>query len=192
MKKIVILLFAVALAMPMMAQNKGTKTTAKSSTKSSSKAITKSTATQETKVEDEQLPKVYDEDINAMEQIHQALDEANATGRKVICQVGGNWCPWCLRFANFINKDEEINKVIEENYVYIHVNTSKVNKNAEAMKRLGNPGRFGYPVFVILDHDGHVMQTQSSECLEKDKSYDHEKVLAFFQNWTEKAIYNVK
>ena len=66
--------------------------------------------------------KVYDEQINPLEQIDQALALAQSEGKFVICQVGGNWCPWCLRFADFITNDSTINSVIEQNFVYIHVN----------------------------------------------------------------------
>ncbi len=30
----------------------------------------------------------------------------------------GNWCPWCLRFADFISKDSDISKVISDNFIY--------------------------------------------------------------------------
>ena len=138
------------------------------------------------------MPKVYDEKADAMSQIDQALDEARESGRFVICQVGGNWCPWCLRFAKFITEDEEIANVVKENFVYIHVNTSKANKNEEALRRLGNPGRFGYPVLVILDDEGRVMHIQNSSYLEEGNSYNHKKVLEFFLNWTRKAIEELK
>ena len=55
------------------------------------------------------LKKVYDEDINPLEQIDQAVDKAKREGRFVVCQVGGNWCPWCLRFADFITHDSTSN-----------------------------------------------------------------------------------
>ena len=61
--------------------------------------------------------KVYNEQINPLEQIDQALAQAQAEGKFVICQVGGNWCPWCLRFADFITNDSTINAVIEQNFV---------------------------------------------------------------------------
>ena len=138
------------------------------------------------------LPKIYDEKADAMSQIDQALEEARESGRFVICQVGGNWCPWCLRFAKFITEDEEIANVVKENFVYIHVNTSKANKNEEALHRLGNPGRFGYPVMVILDDEGRVMHIQNSSYLEEGNSYNHKKVLEFFLNWTRKAIEELK
>ena len=68
------------------------------------------------------LKKVYDESINPLEQIDQAVARAQAEGKFVICQVGGNWCPWCLRFADFITNDTTISKVIADNFEYIHVN----------------------------------------------------------------------
>ena len=140
-----------------------------------------------------QLKKVYDENINPLEQIDKAVAQAGDQGKFVICQVGGNWCPWCLRFADFITKDEDIAKVVDENFVYIHVNYNPRSSNDEArdkamLKRLGNPGRFGYPVFVVLDAEGKVLHIQDSSFLEEDKGYNKEKVLRFFNGWTPKAV----
>ncbi len=135
--------------------------------------------------------KVYDEQINPLEQIDQALALAQSEGKFVICQVGGNWCPWCLRFADFITNDSTINSVIEQNFVYIHVNyhpRKATEWSAAMMKRLNNPGRFGFPVFVVLDEHGKVLHIQDSSFLEEDKGYNKEKVLRFFQNWTPKAV----
>ncbi|MBQ9585476.1 MAG: thioredoxin family protein [Muribaculaceae bacterium] len=140
-----------------------------------------------------QLKKVYNDDINPMEQIDKAIALANEQGKFVICQVGGNWCPWCLRFADFITTDEDIAKVVDENFVYIHVSynphssTNEIRDKA-MLKRLGNPGRFGYPVFVVLNQDGDVIHIQDSSFLEEGKSYNKEKVLRFFNAWTPKAV----
>lgn len=141
-----------------------------------------------------QLKKVYDETINPMEQIDKALATAKSeSGQKfVICQVGGNWCPWCLKFADFISKDSDIMKVVNDNFVYLHVNYNPRKDNsatAEAlMKRLDNPQRFGFPVFVVLDCDGKVLHTQDSSFLEEGKGYNKDKVLRFLNNWTPKAV----
>ena len=135
-----------------------------------------------------QAPKVYDEGVNAMEQIDKALEEARASDRYVMCQVGGNWCPWCLRFAEFATTDSVIAPLMKENYVYIHVNYSKKNKNLEAMKYLGNPGRFGYPVFVVLDQEGRPIHIQESESLEEGKGYSRKRVEKFLRLWNKKAV----
>ncbi len=135
--------------------------------------------------------KVYNEQINPLEQIDHAIAQAQAEGKFVICQVGGNWCPWCLRFADFITNDSTINSVIEQNFVYIHVNyhPRKAGEVGKAlMKRLNNAGRFGFPVLVVLDEQGQIIHIQDSGLLEEDKSYNQKKVLNFFQNWTPKAV----
>ena len=140
--------------------------------------------------------KLYDEDINPLEQIDQAVVKAKAEGKFVICQVGGNWCPWCLRFADFISKDSDISKVIADNFNYIHVNYNPRKSGGEEkqqqakalMQRLDNCGRFGYPVFVVLNEEGKVIHLQDSSFLEEGQSYNQEKVLRFFKSWTPEAV----
>ena len=142
------------------------------------------------------LKKVYDETINPIGQIDQAVAKAKSDGKFVICQVGGNWCPWCLRFADFITNDTTISKVISENFEYIHVNYNPRRSGSETqqqqaaalMKRLDNCARFGFPVFVVLDEDGRVIHIQDSSFLEEGQGYNQEKVLRFFKNWTPKIV----
>ena len=128
------------------------------------------------------LKKVYNENINPIEQIDQAVSKAKSEGKFVICQVGGNWCPWCLKFADF--------------FEYIHVNYNprksqgeeKLAQGRALMKRLNNAGRFGYPVFVVLDEEGRILHIQDSGLLEEGEGYNQKKVLSFFKNWTPKAV----
>ena len=139
-----------------------------------------------------QEKKYYNEEVDAMAQIQTASMLAKQSGRYVLCQVGGNWCPWCIRFANFATTDSVIAPLIERNFVYVHINYSKANKNPEAMKYLGNPARFGFPVFVILDEEGKPIHIQESASLEEGKSYDRKKVENFLSQWTKKAVTTLK
>ena len=142
------------------------------------------------------LKKVYNEEINPMTQIDEALAQAKSSGKFVVCQVGGNWCPWCLRFADFVTKDTTISQVIDQNFVYIHVNynprksqdAEKTAQTQSMLKRLDNPARFGFPVFVVLDSQGKVLHIQDSSFLEEGKSYNQAKVLRFLKNWTPQAV----
>lgn len=146
------------------------------------------------------LKRVYDETIDPMTQIDEALAKASESGKYVVCQVGGNWCPWCLRFADFAEKDTAVSKAIADDFVFIHVNydprkasaatttAGGANKTAAMMKRLGNPARFGFPVFVVLDERGNVLHTQDSSFLEEGNGYSEKKVLRFLKNWTPKAV----
>lgn len=131
-----------------------------------------------------QVKKVYDETIDPMVQIDEAVAKASKEGKNVICQVGGNWCRWCLMFADYIEKDEDIRKLIADNYVYIHVNYSGRTSPKELTERLANAGRFGYPVLVVLRPDGSVLHIQDSGYLEEGEGYNKAKVMRFLKNWT--------
>ena len=142
------------------------------------------------------LKKVYDEEMNPLEQIDQAVAKAKADGKFVVCQVGGNWCIWCLRFADFVANDTTLSRVIDENFELIHVNYNprksegeeKARQAAALMKRLDGCGRVGFPVFVVLDDEGKVIHIQDSSFLEEGQGYSQQKVLRFFKNWTPKAV----
>ncbi len=146
--------------------------------------------------------KVYDENVNQMEQLDQALAKASSEGKYVISQVGGNWCPWCLRFAKFITDDADIASLISRNFVYIHTNyprrgggnsdPARTEVLKSTLKRLGSPERFGFPVFVVLDATGKVLHIQDSSFLEEGQGYDKQKVLRFLNNWTPQAVTGTK
>lgn len=138
------------------------------------------------------LKKIYDESIDPVEQIEKAVKQAEKEGKFVISQVGGNWCRWCLMFADFVAKDAELTQLIDENFVFIHSNYNPRErageKTLEMLKKLGNPERFGFPVFVVMDQNGKVIHTQDSSFLEEGNGYSRDKVTRFFQNWTPKAV----
>ena len=145
----------------------------------------------------ENLKKVYDETIDPLVQLDNAIASASQSRQYVLCQLGGNWCKWCLRLAQFVSQDEEISKLIKDNYKFIHVNynprirnrnSAEQAKTDKLLNRLGNPGRFGYPVLIVLDGKGRVLHIQDSSFLEEGDSYSRNKVLRFLRNWTPSAV----
>lgn len=135
-----------------------------------------------------QKAKLYDETIDPIAQINSAVSKAKASNKYVICQVGGNWCVWCLRFADFITKDSEIKSVIDKNYVYIHVNYPRKDAEKKLTDKIANAGRFGYPALVVMNDKGEVIHIQDSSFLEAGEGYDKNKVLRFLNGWTPKAV----
>lgn len=138
---------------------------------------------------------VYDEAINPMTQIDEAVSRAKANGKFVICQFGGNWCPWCIKFASFVNDNEKIRNVIDGNFEYIHVNYPHRAKDdaAKALveqltKRLNNAQRFGFPVLVVLNAEGQVIHIQDSSFLEEGDGYNEVKVLSFLNQWKPSVV----
>jgi len=132
--------------------------------------------------------KIYNPMADARKEIAQAVEKAGKEGKNVIVQIGGNWCGWCILFHGFINEDPEIKKFLDDNFVYALLNYSQENKNTELLKEYHNPGRFGFPVFLVLDGKGNLIHTQDSGLLEEGKGYNKAKVMTFFRNWTVKAL----
>ncbi len=132
----------------------------------------------------QQTAPIYNPDANVKADVAAAIAKASAEGKHVFLQIGGNWCPWCLRFHKMIDEDKKLDSLVHANYEVVKVNYSKENYNKEFLLTLGYPQRFGFPVFVILDENGKVLHTQDSGYLELGKGYDPEKVERMFINWS--------
>ena len=132
---------------------------------------------------------LYSPRENAEQQISEAVKEAKEENKNVFIEIGGNWCIWCARFNDFITKDEKIDSLVKADYVVYHMNYSKENFNAKLLAKYGYPQRFGFPVFLVLDENGRLIQTQNSWYLEDGKkSYDRDKVIEFFTDWSPSAL----
>lgn len=136
-----------------------------------------------------QEKKLYDPTANATNDIAEAVKKAAAENKFVLIQAGGNWCSWCLEFARLSKADAQIDSVIKSSFIWYHLNFSKENMNTAVFAKYGNPQRFGFPVFIILNGKGERLNTQNSEYLEDGKkSYDQKKVVSFLEMWSPKAV----
>ena len=131
---------------------------------------------------------LYDPSLDGMKQISEAASAARKAGKHVWIQFGGNWCSWCIKFDAFCKTDPEIIKIIADNYIPVKMNYDPSNRNDAANEFMGNPSRFGFPVFIILDGEGKVIHIQDSALLEEGQGYSKIKVARFFRNWTPPAI----
>jgi uncharacterized protein YyaL (SSP411 family) len=132
--------------------------------------------------------KIYNPEADARADIAAAVQKAKAENKQVLLQIGGNWCPWCIRLDAMMAQDQEIDSLIKADYVRVMVNYSKENKNDDVMQSLDNPTRFGFPVLVILDQEGHRIHTQDTWYLEQDKAYNREKLVHFLKMWNVKVV----
>jgi len=132
----------------------------------------------------QQTIKIYNPDADAKAEVAAAVAKAAAAGKHVFLQIGGNWCPWCVKFHTLITENAKLDSLIKANYEVVKVNYSKENDNHELLATLGYPQRFGFPVFVILDGKGNVLHTQDSWYLEQEKNYSPEKVEHLFKMWS--------
>jgi thioredoxin-related protein len=141
-----------------------------------------------TVVNAQETKKLYDPTLDGMKQIKDAVALAAKEGKHVLIQFGGNWCSWCIKFDAFCKADTSITKLVDANYIPVKLSFDQTNKNDEANAYLGNPTRFGFPVFIILDGKGKVIHIQDSSLLEESSGYSKQKVSGFFSQWTPAAV----
>ena len=134
------------------------------------------------------VPKIYHPEANAQADIDNALAKALKNKKHVFIQVGGNWCVWRIRFDKLVKENEELSKIMTENYEIVHLNYSKENKNEEILAKLEFPQRFGFPVFVILDSTGKRIHTQNSAYLEEGAGHSTKLISEFLQQWSPKSL----
>ncbi len=136
-----------------------------------------------------QETKLYNPAADAEKDIAAAVKKAKAENKFVLLQGGGNWCSWCIEFARFCKADPKIDSVLKAGFIWYHFNWSKENENKKLFAKYGYPQRFGFPVFIILNGKGERINTQNSEYLEDGKkSYNREKVQAFLEMWSPRAL----
>lgn len=130
----------------------------------------------------------YHPEEDAKAEVASAVAEANAQHKHVLIMVGGNWCRWCKMFMKFVETNDPVDSALNAGFIIAHVNYSKENKNLPLLAEWGYPQRFGFPVFVILDGDGHRLHTQNSSYLEQGEGYSKEKTIEFFNQWSPGAF----
>lgn len=131
---------------------------------------------------------IYNPELDGVKQIIEAVEAAKNSNKHVLIQVGGDWCPWCIKLHNYIAEHERVDSIIRADYIFILLNYDKKNKSPEAMKMLDYPQRFGFPVLVILNDEGKRVHTQNTLYLEKEKSYNEKLLINFLRAWNREAI----
>ncbi|MEW6510029.1 MAG: thioredoxin family protein [Bacteroidota bacterium] len=123
----------------------------------------------------------FDPSRDAARDLRDAISEAGRTGKRVLVDVGGEWCVWCRRLDSLFAGNRALNEFRAAHYVTIKVNWSKENKNEAVLSRF--PKVAGYPHLFVLESDGSLLHSQDTGELEKGKGHDPAQVMVFLQKW---------
>ena len=128
------------------------------------------------------VPK-FDPSRDAAADIKAAITEAAGTHRRILLDVGGEWCIWCHRLDSLYASHKDLAGFLTSHYVLVKVNYSKENKNERVLSNY--PKIPGYPHYFVLDSDGKLLCSQSTGDLESGKGHDPAKVQAFLKKWAQ-------
>ncbi|MBI3188533.1 MAG: thioredoxin family protein [Gammaproteobacteria bacterium] len=110
-----------------------------------------------------------------------AIQLAASTNRKVLIEVGGDWCAWCHVLDQFLHNNQDVQQQLHDTFVMLKVNVSETNDNAEFLRAFPKP--LGYPHMYITDNNGKILWSQdTAEFLQQGK-YSRQRMLDFIARW---------
>ena len=123
----------------------------------------------------------YDPRRDPANDIQDAIIEAGKTSKRILLEVGGEWCVWCHIMDRYFEENPKLLEFREKNFVMVKINFSRENENKKLLSRY--PAIPGYPHIFVLDTNGKLLHSQDTSKLESGKSYDLEKFFSFLRKW---------
>ena len=123
----------------------------------------------------------YDPARDPYQDLEKAVAQATEGGKRILIEVGGEWCKWCHILERFLKGDEEVLAALRDNFVVLKVNYNPEQENEEFLGQY--PKITGYPHIFVLESDGSFLHSQNTAELEKGDSYDRQRMLKFFRRW---------
>lgn len=124
---------------------------------------------------------VYDTSRNPVEDLAATVARAQAEDKRILLDVGGEWCSWCHALDRYIDENEAVAAALARDFLIMKVNYSPEHPNEAFLADY--PTIPGYPHFFVLEQDGSFLHSQGTGDLEEGKSYNEEAFLAFLSRW---------
>ncbi len=128
------------------------------------------------------LPDIYPAPEQAQADLAAALKQAAVRHRRVIVDFGGNWCTDCHVLDTYMH-DPANQAILEANFLVVHVNVGRVDRNQDIAERYGVPLGKGVPALAVLDSHGKLLYSQSGGEFEDMRHMDSGALTQFLQSW---------
>jgi len=129
-------------------------------------------------------PAGYDKTRDPAADLVAAIPQAQRENKRILLEVGGEWCVYCRLLNKVVHEDERLAKRLEEGFIVIKVNFSADVKNETFLARY--PSIPSYPHLFVLETDGTFLLSETPDSfMDKDK-YVADKILAFLEKWAPK------
>ena len=134
-------------------------------------------------------PPIYDTKADAKEQVKAATALAKRDARRVLVMFGFNGCGWCHKLHGLLASDQEIHRLVADEYVLAMVDIEAPNADPllSASKAALSPEELkkgvGFPFLAVLDGNGGVVAAQRTDPLEVGDHHDPALVKAFLEKW---------
>jgi len=123
----------------------------------------------------------YDPKRDAFKDGAAAVELATRTNRRILIELGGDWCTWCHRMDDFFDSNPDLKLKLHQTFVMLKVNVNSENDNAEFLKSF--PKALGYPHMYVSEHNGSVLWSKDTADFVTNGQYSRDAFEAFFKRW---------
>jgi thiol:disulfide interchange protein len=127
------------------------------------------------------LPYPYDEKADANAAVDAALVRAKASGKRVLIDMGGNWCPDCRILAGVMALPE-MKPFLDAHYEMVSVDVGRFDRNLQIPARFHVAKLAGVPWIVIAEPDGSVVV--SSDDVTDEHHHTPQAMADWLARWT--------
>jgi len=125
----------------------------------------------------------YDESADADAAVAKAFAQATAAHKRVLIDLGGNWCPDCRILAGIMELPE-VKQFLDAHYVVVRVDVGRFNKNLQVPARFGITQRLeGVPSVLIADPNGTLVDGGHTAALADARSMTPQSIADWLAEW---------
>lgn len=124
----------------------------------------------------------FDPTRNAAADLQAAITKATKANKRIILDVGGEWCGWCQFLDYYLIKNKDLAKIVDENFVWLKVNMSLENENKKFLSKY--PEIKNYPHLFVLEKDGTFLHSQDTSELKDRFSFNKQSFTEFLTKWS--------
>jgi thiol-disulfide isomerase/thioredoxin len=130
------------------------------------------------------ISKPYDPSADADAALNAAFARARTSGKRVLIDLGGNWCPDCIILSNIMSLPE-VAPFIAAHYEVVMVDVGRFNRNLQIPARFGVTRRMeGVPYVLITDPDGKLLNAGNAASLDEARTMQPQAIVDLLASWT--------
>jgi thiol-disulfide isomerase/thioredoxin len=125
----------------------------------------------------------FDESADANAAVANAFARAKAEHKRVLIDLGGNWCADCRILAGIMALPE-VQRFLDAHYVVVSVDVGRFNRNLQIPARFGITERLeGVPSLLIANADGKLIDAGHIAALADARSMTPQAIADWLARW---------
>ena len=126
----------------------------------------------------------YDEKANADAQVDAAIARAKKSGKRVLIDLGGNWCADCRIMAGLMELPE-MERFLNAHYEIVSVDVGRFTRNLQIPARYGITKRLeGVPAFLVVTTDGKLINAGRVSAIQDARHMTPQALADWLAQWT--------